>query len=64
MNVIFLIEEIGVVVCILELLLKRVISWEEVVFLVRKVMGEEDEEGWKVRVKVEEVRVSFEWVWI
>ncbi|CDY43896.1 BnaA07g01730D [Brassica napus] len=63
MNATFLTEEIGVAVRTSELPSKRVISREEVASLVRKVMGEEDEEGRKVRAKAEEVRVSSERAW-
>ncbi|KAF3590443.1 hypothetical protein DY000_02020634 [Brassica cretica] len=63
MNAAFLTEEIGVAIRTSELPSKRVISREEVASLVRKVMGEEDEEGRKVRAKAEEVRVSTERAW-
>ena len=63
MNAAFLTEEIGVAIRTSELPSKRVISREEVASLVRKVLGEEDEEGRKVRAKAEEVRVSTERAW-
>ncbi|KAL0655113.1 hypothetical protein Bca4012_075697 [Brassica carinata] len=63
MNAAFLTEEIGVAIRTSELPSKRVISREEVASLVRKFMGEEDEEGRKVRAKAEEVRVSTERAW-
>ncbi|VVA99507.1 unnamed protein product [Arabis nemorensis] len=63
MNATLLTEEIGVAVRTSELPAKGVIGREEVAFLVRKIMVEEDEEGRKIRAKAEEVKVSSERAW-
>ncbi|XP_010468740.1 PREDICTED: UDP-glycosyltransferase 72D1 [Camelina sativa] len=63
MNATLLTEEIGVAVRTSELPSERVIGREEVAFLVRKIVAEEDEEGQRIRAKAEEVRVSSERAW-
>nr|AVW82171.1 putative UDP-glucosyltransferase UGT72D3 [Barbarea vulgaris subsp. arcuata] len=63
MNATLLTEEIGVAIRTSELPSKRIIGREEVASLVRKIVAEEDEEGKKIRVKAEEVRVSSERAW-
>ncbi|KAL1195927.1 UDP-glycosyltransferase 72D1 [Cardamine amara subsp. amara] len=63
MNATLLADEIGVAIRTLELPSKKVIGREEVAFLVKKIVAEEDSEGRKIRAKAQEVKVGSKRAW-
>lgn len=63
MNATLLTEEIGVAIRTSELPSEKVIGREEVAFLVKKIVAEEDSDGQKIRAKAEEVKVTSERAW-